>query len=520
MDGTAGVAPLVEDTTLPAGRAIVAAVVLTAIGVISIAFLPPLVVGGIMIFVALLFLARRIVFSWVGWLGILVAVVMFIPVRRYAVPIPLPFQLEPYRLVLLLLALGMVAALLLDKNRRWQPVAFGWPIGLFFATLIISIPMNGTDLVVTGLGSAAVGAIVNYVLMLACFYITRQIMTTETIVVGLLTALVWCGSVVALFSIAERVTRVNLFWRLGEFLPLQTIADETEAYRAGGFRSFGSAQHPIALSVMLCLLIPIAIYLAKYGRWPRNEMSRRLVYSFVSLILLAGVLTAVSRTAVVVLAIMFVVTLIFRPWLGITIAAIATPLVALGAAVVPKVFDTMIGSFFDLDSLIASQQTSPGFRGAGRLADLGPSLLEASGRPFFGSGVGSRIVTGPDQNAFILDNQVMGTLLETGAVGVFGLAVLALAPPIMLLVFGFTTGRRDPKYALLALSITVAASGYAAALFFYDAFGFYQSFFVYTMILAAGAWVITASPPALANVAEGRTRYEAAPPVLDSSVTA
>ena len=27
----------------------------------------------------------------------LAAVIMFIPIRRYAIPIPLPFALEPYR---------------------------------------------------------------------------------------------------------------------------------------------------------------------------------------------------------------------------------------------------------------------------------------------------------------------------------------------------------------------------------------------------------------------------------------
>ena len=35
-------------------------------------------------------------------------------------------------------------------------------------------------------------------------------------------------------------------------------------------RAYGSAQHPIALAVMLCMILPLLVYLAKYGIWPLN----------------------------------------------------------------------------------------------------------------------------------------------------------------------------------------------------------------------------------------------------------
>ena len=43
--------------------------------------------------------ARSLRVSWVGLICVLVAVVMFIPIRRYALPGNLPFELEPYRLL-------------------------------------------------------------------------------------------------------------------------------------------------------------------------------------------------------------------------------------------------------------------------------------------------------------------------------------------------------------------------------------------------------------------------------------
>ena len=491
-----------EGTTLSVGRQVAAVIVLVAIATVSVLFLPPIVAGGVMIGVSLFYLARKAIFSFTGGLVILIAIIMFIPVRRWSLPIPLDFALEPYRVILVLLVLVILGALLLDKKRKWQPVAFGWPIGIFFASLVISIPMNGTELVQQGLASDAVGAVVNYAVLLSTFYVVRQLLTKETIVMGLVTGLVWCGAVVAALATFERVTRFNVFTRLDSFLPLIALREEAEAFRAGGYRSYGSAQHPIALSVMLCMLIPLAIYLAKYGKWPRNELSRRILYGIVTGLLLCGVLSAVSRTAVVVLAIMFLVTLIFRPWLGVLMLAFGLPLVVLGFLAVPKVFDTLLVSFLDVDGLVASQQTSPGFRGAGRLADLGPSLEQYVVRPFFGTGVGSRIVVGEDQNAYILDNQILGSMLETGAVGVIGVAALTLVPLIMILRWTLTVAKRDPRYGFLGFAIVVSGAGYTAALFFYDAFGFYQTFFVLCILYAIGAWLITSSPPALRARAE------------------
>ncbi len=498
-----GPAPLPSDGRLPSAvrlpvwRQIVAAVLLIGAAVLCTLYVPPLVFGAVMIAVAIVTLARRAIFSWPGALALVVGVVMFIPVRRYAIPIPLPFALEPYRVILLAVAFAVFGAILL-RRRPWQPVAFGWPIGIFFASLVISIPTNGTSLVEQSLATAAIGALLNYAVLLSAFYITRQLLTTETMVLGLLTGLTWCGAALGALATFERVTRFNIFAHLQVILPLEVIAEDGESFRAGGYRSFASSQHPIALSVMLCVLIPLAIYLAKYSPWPRNPVNRKIVYSLATILLLGGVMSAVSRTAVVVLAVMILMTLVLRPWLGVTLIALSLPLVLIGMVALPKIFNTLVLSFFDIDGLIASQQTSPGWRGAGRLADLGPAFAEFSQRPFFGSGVGSRIVVGETQNAFILDNQVLGTLLEAGVVGLIGLACLIIVPLVMLLRFAFTTARDDALYAMLAFAIAVAGTGFAAALFFYDAFGFYQTMFAYFMMLAIGAWLLTASPPARA----------------------
>src|SRR6187431_2657368 len=83
-----------EEAVRPsAARQVIAGALLTTVALGCVLLLPPLAGGAVLLTVAVLFLARRLIFSWVGGLAILVGVIMFIPVRRYALPIPLPFAL-------------------------------------------------------------------------------------------------------------------------------------------------------------------------------------------------------------------------------------------------------------------------------------------------------------------------------------------------------------------------------------------------------------------------------------------
>ena len=475
------------------GRVVAAAAVLAVAVLAAVLLLPPLIAGGALLALALLVIFRRFVFAWTTALVLLVAVIMFVPARRYAIPIPLPFQLEPYRLVLGIVIVALVVALLTKPDFRWRPVAFGVPIAIMLVTVLVSFLVNGMALANTGLVETAIGGITQLLVMLSVFFVFRQLLRSEREVMLLITVLTWAGVIVSFFALIERVARTNVFLMLGTFLPLTLLREGGDVSRAGAARAFGSAQHPIALAVALCLLIPLAIHLAKYAAWPRNEITRLLVYAGAIVMLFGGVLAAISRTAVVVLGVMFLITLLLHPRLAAVLFAIAFPVVLLAAVVLPKAFDKMVLSFLDVDSLVASQYQSAGMGGAGRLADLEPALREVAKQPFFGTGFGSRIVIGDEANSFILDNQFLGTLMETGALGVLGLAVFLLVPPIMLLRFAF--GRAaERRHAALAFTIAVAIAGYIAAIFFYDAFGFFQTFFILCMLLAVG-WLLLRVQP-------------------------
>lgn len=480
-------------TGLQIAGGIVAAVALAAIVVTLTIFLPPIATGGVLLGLSLLILLRKVLFTWTGLLFLLAGSIMFIPARVYALPIPLPFALEPYRLMIFIAIFALGFAFLADPTRRWQPVAFGWPLGIFLATLLVSFIVNGMRLVDAALVTTSLSGFFQLGILLSVFFSIRQLLTSERMVMALLLLMTWSAVIISFFAIVERVFRTNVFLMLGSFLPLIMLREAGDATRAGVTRAYGSAQHPIALAVMLCMIIPVIIYLAKYAVWPRHPINRKIVYGIGTVIIFGGIVAAISRTAVVVMAIMFLITLILRPKVALLLLAFAVPVLLLAAAVVPAQVDSMLLSFLDVDSLVASQYTSAGMTGAGRLADLEPAMREVERLPFFGQGFGSRIVVGEEANSFIVDNQVLSILMEAGALGVAGYAVFMLAPVLMLIVWSFRSAR-DMRHASLAFALAVAIGGYCSALFFFDAFSFFQSFLVHMMLLAIGAWVLTAAP--------------------------
>jgi hypothetical protein len=206
-----------------------------------------------------------------------------------------------------------------------------------------------------------------------------------------------------------------------------------------------------------------------------------------------GIICTVSRTSLVVLAVMALVGVLARPALFKRLILVGIPAAALASLIAPGVVLTMIRGFIDPSSLIASQYSSPGFRGSGRLADLVPHLTAAMVHPFFGTGLGSRVSSGPGTNAQILDDQLLNTLLEVGLLGVLGVCVLFWYPIFRL--WRFSRSPSTPaRFTDLAVALLTAMVGYFFSLFLFDGFGFMQTVMVFAIILALGGWLITEVP--------------------------
>jgi O-antigen ligase len=120
------------------------------------------------------------------------------------------------------------------------------------------------------------------------------------------------------------------------------------------------------------------------------------------------------------------------------------------------------------------------------VADLAPTLAEVAKKPFLGYGYGTRITTGPDANACILDNQWLGTLVEVGAFGALAWLWLFLR---VLRRFGGAAKDDPSERGWLLAAMAASVTAYAVGMFTFDALSFIQVSFLLFIILGLGSAV-------------------------------
>lgn len=421
---------------------------------------------------------HRHILSWPALICGLLAVILLIPIRRYGLPINLPFDMEPYRALVGFIAVGWLGSLLVDRRVRLRASGFDLPIAVLALAVALSLAFNAER--VGPLGDEVVKAVTFLASFLLVFYIVVSLVRSRALVDAMVGTLVLGGAAVGVFALIEARTGWNVFNELARVPLLETARLPEETSRGGRLRVFGSAQHPIALGATLAVIFPLSLYLAKRsGRW---------IWWVPAALLVLGAFSTVSRTSVLMLAVAGLVLLALRPreMRRLVIPAlIAVPLIVHLA--LPGTMGSLQSAFFPEGGLVAEQQEAAGQRGAGRVADLGPALSEYAETPLVGQGYGTRIVMpggGGLENADILDNQWLKSLLEVGIVGVvawvwlFWIAVVRLG----------RAARGDPSadgWLPAALAASIAA--FAAGMLTFDAFSFIQVTFLFFVLLALGA---------------------------------
>lgn len=459
------------------GPAAATAVLLGAIAVLAFTVLtnlPGLAVTPIVVVMATVIVAYRTLLSWPALVLLTVLVILFIPIRRYTMAGDLPFELEPYRLLVAFIIVGWATSILIDPRVRLRMTGFEGPIALILAASVASLVVNPGR--VGGVETEVVKKLSFLISFVLILYLLVSVLRTWGNIDLLTKTLVAAGAGVAVFALVEARTGYNAFDNLPGALPFLTLAELPDVPGRGArLRVYASAQHPIALGAVLVMLLPFGIYLAR-----RQEQRRWWLATF---LLGFGALATVSRTAVL----MFAVTAGVFFWLRPVEVKRLWPLVIPGLVAVHVLLPGTLGSlkeaFQPPGGLIAEQQTYEGYPGSGRVADLGPALEEYARNPLLGQGFATRI-TDPRAGGYanILDDQWLGTLLETGLVGVLGWAWLFWRA---IRRFG-RVGKEDSDRGWLLTAITAAIAAYAVGMFVYDAFAFIQVTFVLFFLLALG----------------------------------
>jgi hypothetical protein len=440
---------------------------------------------------------RRAMLGWRGMLVALCLVIMLVPARRYALPFDLPYKLEPYRVVVIFILLGVFVSVLVDPDFRLRRLGFGGVIAALLGTSLLSVAGNVSQIASEGLDDKVVGGVFQLLTLIAVFVVARLLIRSRRDLHLVLGVLVMCGAFVALASVVEQHTQVNIFRSFDSFSPFREVAEEEAGtLRGESFRAFGSAQHPIALGVEMALLIPIGIYLSRRSEWPRKSGGRRAVWLGATVLILMGMVASVSRTTVVMLACILVVALLLRRRVVAAALPLAVPLVVLLVVVIPSAIGDLVDSLTPEGGLAAEQRSGQGGRHSGRLADLGPSLEAIGDKPLFGEGFGTRITEDVKSEDLILDNAYLTRAVDTGVPGLLGLVALLVAPiRRMWRLARDPAGIAPPATTDLAAALTCSFVAYAVSLFFYDGLAFFQPLLTFMIFLAGAAWLMLDSPP-------------------------
>jgi O-antigen ligase len=443
--------------------------------------------------VATVVAAHRRLFRWETLTAILVATILLIPIKRYTVP-GNAFNLEPYRLFLAALAAGWCTALLVDRRVRFRKSGIEAPILLFVFAMLGSVAVNDGRIQALGVQKEVVKTLTFFASFFILFYLVVSVVRTHGQIHGIVRVLVACTSFVALSALIESRTHFNFFNHLHPLLPgLQfnnpaTAAGLDAAYlnRSGVMRVYASSAHPIELSAVLVMVIPLAIYLLK------TTGQRRWLAAI--LLCALGSFATLSRTGIIMMIVCGLVFLWLRPVETRRIWPFLVPAFLAISIALPHTLGSFYAAFFPKGGLVAEQgQANTGTADGGRLTDIGPSLAEYSMTPLLGQGFGSRIsqrlgvVNSVKTTARILDDQWLSTLLETGAVGAIGLLWLFVRT-IRRLVR--RAREDDGPEGWLATGLAASLYAFAVGMLTFDAFGFIQVTILTFLLLGLAASLV------------------------------
>ena len=437
--------------------------------------------------IALAAAARPTVVAWDRLIALILVVVLFVPIGRYQLPANLPFNLELYRVVVALCVLVWAASLLVDPRVHLTSTAFDRPLLLIAACVLASeITSPGRA---SAYGSHVVKALMFFLSFILVYYLTATTLERRGSVEFLLKLVTASGAVIGVFAVYELRAHYNVFDHLHAVLPFLRFGGALSYQTIGGnLRVFGPSQQPIALGAAMILILPLAVYLA-------YSSGRR--WWFAGALILLGAFASGSRTAIMMLAAEVIVFLVLKPKETRKLWPALVPAIVLVHFALPGTIGGFKEAFFPKGGLIAQQsRLQPGWNpqlAGGRVRQIKPMLAEASGKPFFGEGYGTRIsgFNEPDRNAPILDNQWLDNVLEVGFIGLgawvwlFTIAVRALSRASRAAVSD------DDGWLFASLAASVA--GFAVGMFTFDAFGFTQVTFIFWVLLALSAALLRIS---------------------------
>jgi polysaccharide biosynthesis protein PslJ len=428
--------------------------------------------------------------TWRAAATLLLLVILFIPIKRYSFPVSLPFDLEPYRVLVAALVLVWAGALLINPQIRFVKTGLEWPIFAWFVAILISMCVNFLYIDRANLAIDTLKSLSFLLSFVLVFLLLCSVLRTRDDIELLVRVLVGGGAVVGFAALFEYNTGYNVFNHLSSIIPVIRFeglpAELAEITRDDRLRVYASAQHPIALAAALVMLLPLGAYLAL--------STRRVTWWLATFLIGIGALSTLSRTGVVMFVASAITFVFMRPRESRRLVPLIVPAFLVIFVALPHALGSFESVFFPKGGLIADQSATGRVGNSyhsGRLATLGPGLAKWEKHPIAGRGFGTTIIdpTNPSAtNSNIQDDQWLDALIETGVLGV-GTFLWLIVRSTRLLRRAARSD--DSSDGLLAGALASSIVGFAVGMFTFDAFSFIQvTFFFFVMLALSGALLV------------------------------
>ncbi|HWH96192.1 MAG TPA: O-antigen ligase family protein, partial [Baekduia sp.] len=428
--------------------------------------------------------------QWRTMLGAVVLCILFVPIKRYELPVSLPMQLEPYRLLVLGVGAGMLASLLIDRRLRLRATGLDAPLAMLALAMLLSVMTRSGHILSEGLSKYSFRSVSFFATYLIVFYLVTLAIRRRSDVEMLLRLLVFGATVVGLLAVVEEWAGYNFFDHLQQYVSILRFQGVPYTTDRGGVRAYASAQHPIAMGAALILVLPLGIYLAHSTRKKRWWLACGL--------LVLGALATKSRTAIIMIVVILVVLSILKPVEARRLVPkMVIPLLLVAHVAMPGTLGTLKSTIFPSGGIVNAETNADvswhSNYGKGRIGEWGPALQEWQLTPLFGQGAGTRVsdLEDPKMNAPILDDQWLWSLLELGVFGVVALLWFFVAA---IRRFG-GLARRDPtENSWLLTGLAASTTAYAVGMLTFDAFNFVQVTMMMFLIVALGVAALRSEP--------------------------
>jgi polysaccharide biosynthesis protein PslJ len=463
---------------------------------------PRATIGGAFVLLVACVLATRDtavpVFTWTNMAVALALLVWLVPIKTYSLPVNLPFNLEPYRLFLLLLVFAWFIGLLGGRSQlsaRGQAYSLGLLTLVLFATQILNF-----DEVNTATGEPeALKALSYFLSFILVYLLVTSTLDSLPAIDKLLRALVFAAAIVAVSALYDSRFTYNVFEHLHQWIPvLEYHPREVDATRGGLIRVYASAQHPIALSVALLMMVPLALYVA--GRAATS--TRSWLWISAGILCAVGALATVSRTTVVMIVAMVIAALLLRGRALVRYWPLLIVMPFVVHFVAPGAMGGIYKAFFPEEGLVSALGDRAGQTGSGRIADLGPGFEIWRKSPLVGVGIGEQTIPAetapgvPENQApeLIFDDQYLNTVVTMGTLGFVAVVWFVWGGVIKL---ARAARRRLGQPSDLLAACCISAAGFGASMALFDAFSFVQATLLFFLIVGIGFRVRSLSAPAV-----------------------